>query len=162
MASFNKVLLMGNLTRDVELSYTPSNTAIAKFGMACNRNWTGQDGQKREEVTFIDLTMFGRRAEVLNKYLHKGDPLFVEGRLHYETWDAKDGGKRHKLSVVVEDFQFIGRGGAGGQGGGGGGGSQRGSAQAARQSAPAPASGPTPDDYASDPIPEEGGDDIPF
>ena len=121
MASYNKVILLGNLTRDPQLSYTPSNTAVVEFGLATNRKWKDQAGQQREEVCFADCQMYGRRAEVINKYLHKGDPLFVEGRLKFDSWQAQDGGKRSKLRVVVESFEFIGGGkdrsaDAGGQG----------------------------------------------
>jgi single-strand DNA-binding protein len=154
MANFNKVFLMGNLTRDIELTYTPSNTAVAKLGMAVNRRWKGQDGQQREETTFVDMTMFGRRAEVLNQYLGKGDPLFVEGRLRYETWEGKDGQKRSRLSVVIEDFQFMGRGG------GGGGGPRGGSRPQQQQGDSQPP--PAPDDYGVDEIPGGDDDDIPF
>jgi single-strand DNA-binding protein len=128
MASYNKVLLLGNLTRDPELRYTPTQTPVVEFGLATNRRWTGQDGQQREETCFVDCNMFGKRAEALNKYLKKGNPVFVEGRLTYDSWQAQDGTKRSKLRVTIEDFQFIpsgqrsGGGGAGGGGTGGGGG----------------------------------------
>ena len=123
MASFNKVLLMGNLTRDPQLKYLPSsNTAVAEFGLACNRKYRTASGEDREEVTFVDVTAFGKQAEVINQYCQKGKPLFVEGRLKLDQWDDKNGGgKRSKLTVVIENFQFIGgRDGAGGGGGGGG------------------------------------------
>ena len=110
MASYNKVILLGNLTRDPQLSYTPSNTAVVEFGLATNRKWKDQAGQQREEVCFADCQMYGRRAEVINKYLHKGDALFVEGRLKFDSWQAQDGTKRSKLRVVVETFEFIGGG----------------------------------------------------
>jgi single-strand DNA-binding protein len=111
MANFNKVILCGNLTRDIELSYLPSNqTACANFGLAINRNWTGADGQKKEEVTFVDCVNFGKGAEVLAKYVKKGSPLMVEGRLKLDQWQDKDGGKRSKLNVVVENFQFLSSG----------------------------------------------------
>src|SRR5688500_1194505 len=124
MASFNKVLLMGNLTRDVQLKYLPSQTAVAEFGLACNRKFRTANGEDREEVTFVDITAFGKQAEVLNQYMTKGKPIFIEGRLKYDQWEDKNGGgKRSKLTVVVDNFQFIGApGGAGGGGGGGGGG----------------------------------------
>ncbi|MEJ2700874.1 MAG: single-stranded DNA-binding protein [Sedimentisphaerales bacterium] len=120
MANYNKVLLMGNLTRDPQLSYTPNQTAVVDFGMAVNRRWTGQDGSQRDETCFVDCRMFGRRAEVINKYCRKGNPLFVEGRLTFDSWEAQDGSKRSKLRVTVENFEFVG-GGGGGAGGGGGG-----------------------------------------
>lgn len=127
MANFNKVLLMGNLTRDVEMRHTQSGMALAKFGMAINRKWS-QNGEQKESTCFVDLTAWGRQAEVLSQYVKKGSQLFVEGRLEYSTWESQDDGKkRSKLEVVVENFQFIGsaRGGAGGGGGGEEGGGER-------------------------------------
>ena len=103
--NFNKVFLMGNLTRNPELTYTPSQTAVVSFGMAVNRNWKGKDGEKKEETLFIDCVAFAKTAETINKYLTKGNPLFAEGRLTYDTWMAQDGTKRSKHKVVVEDFQ---------------------------------------------------------
>lgn len=122
MASFNKVIMLGNLTRDPQLSYTPSQTAVVDFGLAMNRRWVGQDGSQKEETCFVDCRMFGKRAEVINKYLRKGQPLFVEGRLSFESWTAQDGSKRSRHRVTVEEFQFIssGQGGQGQQQGGGG------------------------------------------
>jgi len=120
MANFNRVMLMGNLTRDPQLSYTPNQTAVVDFGMAMNRRWTGQDGSQREETCFVDCRMFGKRAEVINKYCKRGNPLFVEGRLTFDSWEAQDGSKRSKLRVTVENFEFIAAGGGGGGGGGGG------------------------------------------
>ncbi len=108
MAKLNKVFLMGNLTRDPELRYTPSGTAIASFGIAINRTWSGPDGEKIEEVCYVDINMFGRRAEVINEYFSKGNPIFIEGRLQFQQWETKDGQKRNALRVVAEDFQFIG------------------------------------------------------
>ena len=124
MASFNKVFLMGNLTRDVQLKYLPSsNTAVAEFGIACNRKFRTASGEDREEVTFVDVTAFGKQAEVLNQYMTKGKPLFIEGRLKLDQWEDKQGGgKRSKLTVVIENFQFVGGRDGGGAGGGGGGG----------------------------------------
>ncbi|MBN2595098.1 MAG: single-stranded DNA-binding protein [Sedimentisphaerales bacterium] len=116
MASFNRVYLMGNLTRDPQLSYTPNQTAVVDFGMATNRRWTGQDGSQREETCFVDCRMFGKRAEVINKYCKRGNPLFVEGRLTFDSWEAQDGSKRSKLRVTVENFEFISGGGGGGAG----------------------------------------------
>lgn len=168
MANLNKVLLMGNLTRDVELGYLPNGTPAAKLGMAVNRTWVGQDGQKHEEVNFIDLKMLGKRAEVLNKYLHKGDPLFIEGRLRLETWDDKQTGqKRSKMVVVIEDFQFMPRGGGNRDGAPAGSApaAQRRPAAAPQQQPAAPAAdeGPPADDYAADVQPSEPeGDHIPF
>jgi single-strand DNA-binding protein len=115
VANFNKVLLMGNLTRDVELRHTQGGTALAKFGLAVNRKFT-VNGESKEETCFVDLTAWGKQAELLNQYVRKGSQLFVEGRLQFSTWESQEGGKRSKLEVVVENFQFLGsaRGGAGG------------------------------------------------
>lgn len=108
MASFNKVILAGNLTRDPELTHTPKGTAVGKFSLAINRNWTTETGEKREEVTFVDVKAFGRQAETVAKFLRKGRPLLVEGRLHLETWDDKTtGAKRSRTVVVMESFSFI-------------------------------------------------------
>ncbi|MEX0877211.1 MAG: single-stranded DNA-binding protein [Phycisphaerales bacterium] len=128
--SFNKVLLMGNLTRDVEIRHTPSNTAVGNFGIAVNRRYKTQSGEQREEVTFVDCEAWGRTAEVMGQYLTKGRPVFIEGRLKLDQWEDKNGGgKRSKLSVVVENFQFVdsgqGGGGGGAPGGSGGGGYAR-------------------------------------
>src|SRR5688572_9398927 len=109
MPSFNKVMLMGNLTRDPQLKHLPNNLVIAEFGIACNRRYRTATGEDKEDVAFVDCTAFGRQAETIGQYCTKGKPLFVEGRLKYDTWDDKAGaGKRSKLSVVVENFQFIG------------------------------------------------------
>ncbi len=113
MANYNKVMLMGNLTRDPQLSYTPNQTAVVDFGLATNRRWTGQDGSQREETCFVDCSAFGRQAENINKYLSKGRPVFIEGRLKFDSWTAQDGTKRSRLKVTVENFQFL-PGGAGG------------------------------------------------
>ncbi|MEI6358269.1 MAG: single-stranded DNA-binding protein [Verrucomicrobiota bacterium] len=158
MANFNKVILAGNLTRDPELRYTPKGTAVAKLGMAINRSWTTETGEKREEATFVDVDAFGKQAEVISQYLRKGRSLLVEGRLRLESWDDKQtGAKRSKLGVVLESFSFLDSGNREG-GGGGGSAPQAGAAPAPRPqrpapSAPAPASqdGPPPDD-----------DDVPF
>ena len=121
MASFNKVMIIGNLTRDPEIKYTPKGTAIADIGLAVNRNYTTEGGEKREEVTFIDVTLWGRVAEIVGEYCKKGRPLFVEGRLQLDTWDDKQTGqKRSKLRVVCENFQMLGSRDGGGEGGGGG------------------------------------------
>ena len=128
MASYNRVLLMGNLTRDPQLKYIPgSNTAVAEFGLATNRKFRTANGEDREEVTFVDITAFGKQAEVINQYMTKGKPIFIEGRLKLDQWEDKQGGgKRSKLNVVIENFQFVGGrdgggGGAGGEGHQGGG-----------------------------------------
>jgi len=108
MANFNKVILLGNLTRDPQLSYLSNHTAVVEFGLAVNRTYKKQDGSQGKETCFVDCQMFGKRAEVINKYLHKGDQLFVEGRLRFDSWQAQDGSKRSKLRVFVENFEFIG------------------------------------------------------
>lgn len=108
MASFNKVILIGNLTRDPQVSMLPSNTPVCEFGMAINRKWRAQNGEQKEEVCFVDCRAFGRQAETLGQYMTKGKPLMVEGHLRFEQWDDKAGVKRSRLSVVVENFQFIG------------------------------------------------------
>src|SRR5262245_64120226 len=116
MASLNKVLLIGNLTRDPELRYIPSGTAVTDLGLAMNRKWTGQDGQKHEETTFVDVTLWARSAELASEYLHKGDPVFIEGRLQLDQWQDKEGQKGSRMRVVGEGMQFMPR--AGGVGGG--------------------------------------------
>jgi single-strand DNA-binding protein len=116
MANLNKVLLIGNMTRDPQLSIIPSTqNQVCDFGLAVNRTWTGPDGIKKEEVTFIDCTCFGKTAEILTKYKKKGDPLFVEGRLKLDQWE-KDGVKHYKMRVIVENFQFLNRAQPGGYG----------------------------------------------
>jgi len=144
MANYNKVILLGNLTRDPQLSYTPNQTAVVDFGLATNRKWTGQDGSAREETCFVDCRSFGKSAENINKYCQKGRPLLVEGRLTFDSWQAQDGSKRSKLRVTVERFQFIGSAGGGGAG-------YRGGASA----------GESPAD-ANSQVPAASEDDIPF
>ena len=153
MAGFNRVLLMGNLTRDPQLSYTPSQTAVVDFGIATNRKWSGQDGSQREETCFVDCRAFGRLAENINKYFSKGKPIFVEGRLTFDSWTAQDGSKRSKHRVTVEKFEFLpGTGGGGGGGAGGGGGYDQGNQRFGSGGPPAAGGGPSP-------VPD---DDIPF
>jgi single-strand DNA-binding protein len=160
MASFNKVILVGNLTRDPELRYTPKGTAIAKIGVAVNRVWTNEAGEKKEEVTFVDVDVFGRTAENVGQYMRKGRPILIEGRLRLDQWDDKQTGqKKSRLGVVAETVQFLGSptgaAPAGGEGG----------APPARPARPSPApSAPTP---APAPEPVEGdgppeSDDVPF
>ncbi|MCP5007690.1 MAG: single-stranded DNA-binding protein [Planctomycetes bacterium] len=108
MSNYNRVTLIGNITRDPELKQMPSGSALVSFGMAINRNWKGKDGEKREETCFVDITMFGKRAEVIDEYFSKGSSIFIDGRLQYQQWDAKDGSKRSALKVIAEDFQFMG------------------------------------------------------
>jgi single-strand DNA-binding protein len=111
MANYNKVILVGNLTRDPQLSYLPSQMAVVEFGLAVNRRWRSQDNQTREETCFVDCRAYGRQAETINQHLAKGRPVLVEGRLQYDTWEGKDGVKRSKHRVVVERFQFLGAAG---------------------------------------------------
>src|SRR3954463_7518168 len=122
MANYNKIILVGNLTRDPQLRYLPSQMAVCDFGLAVNHKFKTKSGEDREEVLFIDRSCFGRGGEIINQYCHKGGQLLVEGRLKYDTWEDKQGGgKRSKHSVVVDNFQLLGgRGGAGGGGGGSG------------------------------------------
>ena len=118
MASYNKVFLLGNLTRDPEVRYTPKGSAVADLGIAVNRQYTLDTGEKREEVTFVDVTFWGRTAEVAGEYLKKGRSVFIEGRLQLDTWDDKQSGqKRSKLKVIGEMMQMLG--GRPGSGGGG-------------------------------------------
>lgn len=151
MASFNKVIVAGNLTRDPELRYTPNGKAIAKFALAVNRNWTSETGEKKEEVTFIDIDAFGRQAEVISQFLKKGRPLLVEGRLKLDQWDDKQTGqKRSRLGVVLESFSFLDSGRSGGEGG---------ESDAPRAARPAPARPvAAPADDAGPP----SEDDVPF
>ena len=159
MASFNKVILVGNLTRDPELRYTPKGTAIAKIGLAVNRTWRNEAGETKEEVTFVDVDVFGRTAENVGQYMRKGRPLLVEGRLRLDTWDDKQTGqKRSRLGVVAETVQFLGSpAGGGGEGGGGGGSSAPSAPRAPRPAASAPSA---PDSVEGDLPPES--DDVPF
>ena len=153
MASFNKVILMGNLTRDPELRYTPKGTAIAKVGLAVNRVWTNEAGEKKEEVTFVDVDIFGRTAENVGQYMRKGRPILVEGRLKLDQWDDKQTGqKRSRLGVVLEGFSFI-------DSKGGDSGVPAGPRPAAAAAAPAAADAPAP---AEPEAPEPEQDDVPF
>src|SRR5580658_8725441 len=142
MASFNKVILVGNLTRDPELRYTPKGTAIAKIGLAVNRVWTNEAGEKKEEVTFVDVDIFGRTAENVAQYMRKGRPILIEGRLRLDQWDDKQTGqKRSRLGVVAETVQFLGSPGEGGSAPN----RPAGSAPARPSGAAAPVSTPPPD-----------------
>ena len=109
MASVNKVILIGNLTRDPEVRHTPKGTAVGDIALAVNRNFTGDNGEKREETTYIDVTLWGRTAEIAQQYLRKGRPVYIEGRLQMDTWEDKQSGqKRSKLKVVAENLQLLG------------------------------------------------------
>lgn len=149
MASYNRVVLLGNCTRDPEVKYTPKGTAVTELGLALNRYYSTDGGEKREETTYVDVTLWGRPAEIAGEYVKKGRPVMIEGRLQLDTWDDKQSGqKRSKLKVVAENLQLLGsrEGGEGAGGGarssGGGGGSR---------SAP-----------RSAPMDEPSDDDIPF
>ncbi|MBX3741136.1 MAG: single-stranded DNA-binding protein [Akkermansiaceae bacterium] len=156
MANLNKVMLIGNLTRDPELRYTPKGTAVADIALAINRVWNNEQNQRQEETTFVDITLWGRQAELAQQYLTKGRGAYIEGRLQMDTWDDKQTGqKRSKLKVVAESLQFLpdGKGGSGGQIPQGGG----------QQSSRPPQQGGRPQGASAAP-PEEYGDedDIPF
>jgi single-strand DNA-binding protein len=150
MAGYNKVILIGNLTRDPELRYTPKGVAIAKIGLAVNRTWRNEAGEQKEEVTFVDVDAFGRQAEVLGQYLRKGSPLMLEGRLKLDQWDDKQTGqKRSRLGVTLEAFQFIG---------GGSGAARNESGAGPEASRRAPDAPPPPGEPEGPP----GEDDVPF
>ena len=159
MQAFNKVILAGNLTRDPELRYTPSGTAIAKFGLALNRKWKdSQSGEMREEVTFVDVDAFGKQAELIGQDVKKGNPLLVEGGLTMDTWEDKPTQqKKSRLGVVMEGMTFLGTGGGrdGGDFGGGDRGGNPPSARPQQRSSPPPAA-----QSGGDMPPEE--DDVPF
>ena len=114
MSSLNKVILVGNLTRDLEMRDLPSGNKVGNFGLAVNRRYRTQDGDEREETTFVDIAAFGRSAENIARYCHKGSPLLVEGRLRFESWQNDQGEKRNRLSVVLESSQFLPDGKSGG------------------------------------------------
>jgi single-strand DNA-binding protein len=161
MANFNKVILVGNLTRDPELRYTPKGTAIAQIGLAVNRYWTDEQGQKKEEVTFLDIEAWSRLAETAGKYLSKGSPILVEGRLKMDSWEDKETKqKRSKIKIVAETIQFLSaprnaefQGGEGEAGEG---------SPAPRRTAARPASTPTAPSEESGAEPEKPKDNIPF
>ncbi len=115
MPNLNKVLLIGHMTRDPELRYTPGGTAVCEFGIAINRKWKGKDGSDGEETCFVDCSMWARRGEVVAEHFRKGDPIFLEGRLQLDQWENKEGQKRSKLKVVAESFEFLGGGKGGGK-----------------------------------------------
>jgi single-strand DNA-binding protein len=154
MASFNKVILMGNLTRDPELRYTPKGTAIARIGLAVNRVWTTETGEKKEEVTFVDCDAFGKTGETIGQYLKKGSPVLIEGRLRLHTWEDKNTKqKQSKLRVDVETFKFVGPANHGE--------SEGGAPAAPRPARPAAApSAPAAEPVEGDGPPES--DDVPF
>jgi single-strand DNA-binding protein len=133
MANFNKVILVGNLTREPQLSYLPSQTPVVDFGLAINRKWASKEGEGKEEVCFIDCRAFGKSADNINKYCKKGDIFMVEGRLSFEQWTAQDGSKKSRHRVIVEGFQFLQ-------------GKPQGEAQPDEQQAETPADKPPKDD----------------
>jgi single-strand DNA-binding protein len=165
MASLNKVMLIGNLTRDPEIRYTPKGSAVADLALAVNRTYTAENGEKREEVTYVDIVLWAKLAEIAGKYLQKGAPIFIEGRLQMDQWDDKQTGqKRTKIRVVGENFQFLGRreGGAGEQGGGDEGGGSRPAPRQAQRPQPAKTK-PAADEFGEGPITDGMEDDnIPF
>lgn len=171
MASFNKVILLGNLTRDPQVKYTTGGTAVTEIGLAVNRQWFDkQSNSRKEETTFVDVTLWGRTAEVAGEYLAKGRPVLIEGRLQLDTWDDRESGqKRSKLRVVGENMTMLGSRGEGGGGApGGGGGGARSSAGGSRGGDVGP-SGQEPSDFGGFDEPSggnEGGggatDDVPF
>ncbi len=127
MADLNKVMLIGRLTRDPQLKYLPSQTAVCEFGIAVGRKWKSPTGEQREDTTFVDCACFGKSADIFQQYMAKGKQVYVEGRLKLDTWEDKQGGgKRSKMSLVVENFIFLGAPGGGQGGGGQGGGGQSG------------------------------------
>ena len=163
MAYLNKVLLIGNLTRDPELRVTPKGTAICQFGLAVNRQYKDESGATRDETAFIDIEAWGKQGELVSKYLQKGSPAFIEGRLKFDSWEDKQSGqKRNKLKVVLENVQFLSRGGGAGAGGG--------------EAAPAAPAIPTGEDAPAEPVspparaaskpapgaPQKVEDDVPF
>jgi single-strand DNA-binding protein len=153
MASYNRIILVGNLTRDPELSYTPANVAICKFGVATSNKWKDREGNMREDVCFVDCTAFGRRAETFNQYMSKGRQALIEGRLQLDQWTTPEGAKRSRHQVLVDNFTFLG---------GAPGGGQRSAPSGPAPGGPGPA--PSPDgagaDYDGPPPPTD--DDIPF
>ena len=159
MPKFNKVILMGNLTRDHELRYTPNGQAVSDLRLAVNRRLNSPDGERRDEVTFVEVTAWGRQAEVINEYFSKGQPIFIEGRLKLDEWTAQDGQKRSKLRVILERFEFLASR-SDGQG-------RRTPSPERPSAAPRPAARPAPaaaqePDYAPDEPPPPIEDDVPF
>ncbi len=148
MASVNKVILVGNCTRDPEVRYTPKGTAVADIGMAMNRYFSSDGGERREETTFVDVTLWGRQAEVAGEYLKKGRPVYIEGRLQLDSWDDKNTGqKRTKLKVVGEQMQLLGSR----EGGGGSSPQQREENAQSNQSAPESSEGNDGAQFEPDP-----------
>jgi len=160
---FNKVIIVGNLTRDLELRYAPSGTAIGSTGIASTRKFKGGDGQMKEEVLFVDITAFGRTAEVMNQYLRKGSKVLVEGRLKLESWTDQNGGKRSKHVVTIENMTMLDSKGSNPSDGGGGYSQQSAPTNSyAPPSQPAAASTPVPKQEQSIPEIDINDDEIPF
>jgi len=163
MASYNKVILMGNLTRDPETRVTPNGSTICKIGLAVNRTYTGSDGERKEEVTFVDCDAFGKTAEIISRWMSKGKGILVEGRLRLDQWNDKTTGQsRSKLGVVIENFQFVGGRGEGENAGDGASPSYESNTPPARQSAPQRQAAPQ---RAATPPPQDSSsfdDDVPF
>ncbi len=109
-SSYNRIVLMGNLTRDPQLTYTPSNVAVCKFGMATSRKWKSKDGTEREDTCFVDCTVFGKGGETFNQYMSKGRSVLIEGRLQLNQWETPEGQKRSKHEVLVDNYTFVGSG----------------------------------------------------
>jgi single-strand DNA-binding protein len=124
MANLNKVLLIGRLTRDPELRYIQSGSAVTEFGLATNREWTTPQGEKKEQTCFVDVVVYGKGAEIFNQYMKKGRQVFIEGRLDFSEWKDKDGNRKSKLRVVSENFQFLDSGQKREAGGGSGSGAE--------------------------------------
>jgi len=171
MASLNKVMLIGNLTRDPEVRYTPKGSAVCDIGLAVNRSYVTDNGEKVEEVTFVDITLWNKTAELAGKYLHKGRPVYIEGRLQMDTWeDRQTGQKRQRLKVIGDQMQFLGSSQGGGERSGGGeegsGGYSRPPQRPAAQQRPAERPAPAQqqnDDFGEGPITDGmEDDDIPF
>jgi single-strand DNA-binding protein len=155
MASYNKVILAGNQTRDPEMRYTPKGTAVVTFGLAMNRRWKSETGETKEEVTFVDIDAFGREAELISQYMKKGRPLLMEGRLKFDQWEDKNTHqKQSKLRVVLERFSFIDSKGDSGMPS-----DVPRARPAAAPAAPAPAPAPEPSEPEAPPVEQ---DDVPF
>lgn len=152
----NKAMIYGNLTRDPEMKALPSGISVISFSVATNRTWKDKNGAKQESVEYHNVVAFGKQAELINQYVRKGQPIFLEGRIQTRSWDDKDGSKRYRTEIVVENFQFGPKGGSGEYSGGG--------ASSPAKSASAPAKQPAPDALDTIEYPEEdiNPDDIPF
>ena len=155
MASFNKVILLGNLTRDPQLSYLPSQTPVCEFGLAINHRWRGPNGEQKEEVCFIDCRVYGKQAETFNQSMAKGRPVLIEGRLQLDQWEDKEGQKRSRHRVLVDRFQFVGSPGQGGA-------PRPAQNQANRQPPSSPPPAPPAEDDNRPPEDQPSGEEIPF